>query len=183
MDAAPENGATITRMRVMGVDPGVQFTGVALLDRGRWAASETFNGAPGCGKDWQLCASTARLIGARVAALAIEWDPSRIAIESFVDQGKVRRQYLWRHTTAACCQAIYDSLASAGMADLVTWQNSADVLADRQGYGTLHYLLQQGRAGRQVQAPGILNEHESSAVCHALWAEGAQHLAMAGAAR
>lgn len=160
-----------------GIDPGARYMGLALVRRGRWVASTTHRGADGCSKDWAKLASTA----ATQASRAVDWcrqhDPERIAIETMVDQSG-RKAHSHKHTTAACCQALFDALVAAGMGDLIVWQDAREVLAHGTGYGDLHYLLQQGRAG--IDVPGQLGEHEASAVTHACWAERVATSVLAG---
>ncbi len=165
-------------MSVIGIDPGVVRMGLAEVRRGRWVASATFRGASGCSTDSRKLAVTAALQADRAVAWVQDRDPAAIAIETMVDQGK-RRRFAVAHTTAAAVQALWDAFSLAGMSDLVTFQDAADVLRHGKGYGDLHYLLTVGRAG--IDAPGALNEHEASAVTHAAWLETARHSPMAGA--
>jgi hypothetical protein len=166
---------------ILGVDPGIQFTGVAAIERGAWVASARLRGVAGAGKDWALCARTARRLAGEVNAWVLEHDPARVAIETMVDQGPARNAYRWRHTTAACCQALHDAAEAGGWADLIVWQDAAAVLRhNRGGYGTLAYLLQQGRAGPGVGAPGPLDEHQASAMAHAAYCETTWRSQVAG---
>lgn len=161
-------------MSALGVDPGVQYTGAAVVERGRWVHSVRLRGVAGAGKDWQLLASTARLLAVAVGGLVAEHQPTVVGIETMVDQGPVRQAWRWRHTTAACCQALWDVAVQQGWEDLVVWQRADQVLSERgQGLGVLKYLAEQGRAGPQLGAPGPLDEHQASAVAHACWAEAA----------
>jgi hypothetical protein len=165
----------------VGVDPGVQWTGCAAVDRGRLVHSARLRGVAGAGKDWQLLARTARLLASSVSAYVLEHQPSTVGVETMVDQGPVRQAWRWRHTTAACCQAIYDKAVEDGWDELLVWQRADRVLSERgQGLGVLKYLLEQGRAGAQVGAPGPLDEHQASAATHATWAEATWRRQLAG---
>jgi hypothetical protein len=157
---------------IVGVDPGVQWTGCAAVERGRYVHSVRLRGAAGAGKDWSLLARTAHRLAESVSAYVLEHQPSRVGVESMADQGPVRQAWRWRHTTAACCQAIHERAVVDGWEELLVWQRADQVLPDRgQGLGVLKYLLEQGRAGHQVGAPAPLDEHQASAVVHALYLE------------
>lgn len=163
----------------VGVDPGVQRTGLAAWERGSLVHSVTLRGASGAGKDWALLARTARLLAVSVSAYVRERDPRVVGVEQFDDQGRRSRTFPYRHTTAACCQAIYDAAVQDGWADLIVWQRSSDVLRhDRGGYGLLKYLLEQGRAGPRVGVSAPLNEHEAAAAAHAAYSETAYRAAV-----
>jgi Holliday junction resolvasome RuvABC endonuclease subunit len=164
----------------VGVDPGARYTGLALVRRGAWVTSDELRGRDGTAKDWGKLARTARELALQVSAFVLEHEPEVVGVETMVDQRGERRTWSNRHTTSACCQAVYDVAAAQGWAELIVWQDAFDVLHMRKGYGTLKYLLEQGRAGGRVGAPAPLDEHQASAVCHAVWAEQRHHSRLAG---
>lgn len=166
----------------VGVDPGVQRTGLASWDAGRLVHSTTLRGSAGAGKDWALLSRTARLLALSVSAYVLEAEPRVVAVETMEDQSG-RMTYRWKHTTAAVCQAVYDRAVEEGWEGLIVWQKAREVLAHTAGgSGLLKYLLEQGRAGPRVGAPGPLNEHEASAAAHASHAEAVYRSAAAGGA-
>lgn len=163
---------------LVGIDPGVRYTGLGHVVRGRWRDSTTLRGADGTAKDWSRLAAAARSLAEVASAWTLEREPDLVAVETMVDQGG-RRGHSNRHTTAAVCMAVYDALVADGYPpEQIVWQDAAVVLSHGEGYGTLKYLLEVGRAG--IDAPGPLNEHEASAITHASFAEVVAHAPMAG---
>jgi Holliday junction resolvasome RuvABC endonuclease subunit len=164
---------------VVGVDPGVRWTGLAAVERGRVVHAARLRGADGTSRDWALLARTARRLALEVSGYVAERGADLVAVETMVDQAAERRLWANRHTTAACCQAVWDVAAAQGWSELVVWQHAADVLDPRTGFGQVRALLVAGRAPAALSAvTGRMDEHRASAACHALAAEAARRAAV-----
>jgi hypothetical protein len=156
--------------RILGVDPGMVRTGVAMLQcrRGqspRLLGKRTLGGAEGTSKDFQLALRTARMLAYGVSAIVRAEVPDVVAVETFTEQGPVRRGYTNRHLVPMCCQAIYEAAHHDGWARLLVWQDASTVLDSRQQTVLVANLLLSGTKH---------DEHQLSAVAHALYAAGPQ---------
>lgn len=166
-------------MRVLGVDPGLTVTGLAVIEGGEVVDGHSIRGRAGVAGDFPNLARAADEIGYEVA-LAVHkmtTPPNVIAIEGFEDQGPARKRFANRHTTAMVCQAIYSTLIREVPFRMpIRWQMASQVLDRTRGYG---WAL-----GVPDPFPGwklLSNEHERSAALHALWAETVARLEAARA--
>jgi hypothetical protein len=155
-------------MLVLGIDPGLQVTGLAAIDNQSVVLHQSVRGVRGAGNDYVRVTSAANRIAASVAEVVADLDPQVIAIENFIDQGAARKQMSYRWQTPVVIGALAHALQE--WADRIVWQSSAEVLSNGpKGYGLVAYLARQGRLGYGLDAP--VNEHEASAIAHALWAD------------
>lgn len=155
-------------MLTLGIDPGLQVTGLALFDGRRVTDTLSLRGVSGAGDDYAAVTAAALSIADRVQDYAAEHRPSLIAVETFVDQGGQRNRFRYRWQTPLVIGAICAALRDRG--DLIRWQDAGDVLSNGpKGYGTVKYLAEHGRLGHGLTAP--VNEHEAAAIAHAMWAD------------
>lgn len=156
--------------RVLGVDPGMVKVGLAVVQfrRGappRLAGKRTLNGESGTSKDFSRAMHVARMLAYGISAIVKAEVPDVVAVETFIEQGTARRGYAGRHLVPMCCQAIYDTAHRDGWARLLVWQDAATVLSPKATTLTV---------ARSLLAGQPHDEHQLSAVAHAVYASGPQ---------
>lgn len=155
-------------MRTIGIDPGLQVTGLATCDDGQIIDTRSIRGVSGAGNDYAQVAAAASRIAEAVRAYVRADVPDRIAIETFVDQGPERKRLPYRWHTPVVTGALVHALRE--WVDLIVWQGSREVLTTGpSGYGVVFHLARNGRLGNGLDRR--VNEHEAAAVAHAMWAE------------
>lgn len=163
-------------MVTLGIDPGMHTTGVAVFDGKQFTMTASLRGARGVRNDYERAARAVLRMAGELRDVLAEHDPDLVAVETFVDQGGQRNRMTYRWQTPLVIGGFMDALD----AYRVVWQDATDVLAMRAGgYGRVKYLAEQGRLGHGLV--DVVNEHEASAVAHAMHADAAdRHLRLTG---
>lgn len=169
---------------ILGVDPGMIRTGLALLEiRGHrprlvwWGEAK---GPVGTSNDFPRAVAGANRIADEVFKRFALSVTDAVVVESFTDQGGQRRARTRGSWLAPMvCQAIYDRFRAERQDGRIHWQPNEPALSMRKGTGQFVDAARFGRlAGGLLQPrgeciegkyPGSLPEHAADAFGHALY--------------